>query len=236
MRPGGSRRQYSQPARRRQHRLVADRRLQLPGPAEQLGVRGQARDGAGTAGRAVHPSADHQRVAHGLAGVDVQAGRRARREPPHAKQQLGSGHGVDVRGHRHRQAQRVGQHRPDGRLAPAQPGVVDVAGGAVDGATDRDPDPERPPPMPAPQVPGRALGQRRQRGVPAGLSGVGVSTVSSVRPNRSVATMLVVRAPMWMPSVTNGSWLISTGTRGARWPRRRPGRRVPAANPRRAAR
>ena len=26
--------------------------------------------------------------------------------------------------------------------------------------------------------------------------------------------MLVVRAPMWMPSVTNGSWLISTGTRG----------------------
>ena len=49
---------------------------------------------------------------------------------------------------------------------------------------------------------------------PAGLSGVGVSTVSSVRPNRSVATMLVVRAPTWMPSVTNGSWLISTGTRG----------------------
>ena len=26
--------------------------------------------------------------------------------------------------------------------------------------------------------------------------------------------MLVVRAPMWMPSVTNGSWLTSTGTRG----------------------
>ena len=26
--------------------------------------------------------------------------------------------------------------------------------------------------------------------------------------------MLVVRAPMWMPSVRNGSWLTSTGTRG----------------------
>ena len=44
--------------------------------------------------------------------------------------------------------------------------------------------------------------------------GVGVSTTSRVRPNRSVATMLVVRAPMWMPSVRNGSWFTSTGTRG----------------------
>ena len=26
--------------------------------------------------------------------------------------------------------------------------------------------------------------------------------------------MLVVRAPMWTPSVRNGSWLTSTGTRG----------------------
>ena len=26
--------------------------------------------------------------------------------------------------------------------------------------------------------------------------------------------MLVVRAPMWMPSVRKGSWLTSTGTRG----------------------
>ena len=26
--------------------------------------------------------------------------------------------------------------------------------------------------------------------------------------------MLVVRAPIWMPSVTKGSWLTSTGTRG----------------------
>lgn len=38
--------------------------------------------------------------------------------------------------------------------------------------------------------------------------------MSSVRPNRSVATMLVVRAPMWMPRVTKGSWFTSTGTRG----------------------
>jgi len=146
------------------HGFVADGGFQLSGAAEQLGVGGQARDRAWAAGRAVHPPADHQRVAHGLAGVDVQTGRRAGQEAPHAQEQLGSGHRVHVRGHRHRQAQRVGQHLSDRRLPPAQSRVVHLAGGAVDGATDGNPDPQRPPPMPTPQVAACAVGQRHERG------------------------------------------------------------------------
>ena len=38
-----------------------------------------------------------------------------------------------------------------------------MAGGAVDGATDRHPDPQWLAPVPPPQVPVRAVGQRRQR-------------------------------------------------------------------------
>lgn len=59
-----------------------------------------------------------------------------------------------------------------------------------------------------------ALSARDASALLAELRGVAVSTVSRVRPNRSVATMLVVRAPMCRPSVTNGSWFTSTGTRG----------------------
>ena len=55
-------------------------------------------------------------------------------------------------------------HRPDRRVPPAQPGVVDMAAGGVDRATDRDADPQRPPTMPTPQVATGAVGQRGQRG------------------------------------------------------------------------
>ena len=66
-------------------------------------------------------------------------------------------------GHRHRQAQRLGEHRPDGGVRPAQPRVVDVPGGAVDHAAGGDADPQRAAPVPAAQVAARAAGQRGQR-------------------------------------------------------------------------
>ena len=102
-----------------QHRLVADRRLELPGAAEQIRVGGQAGDGAGAAGRRMHLAADRQRVADGFAGVHVQAGRRVRR-PARAQQQLGARHGVDVRCDRHRKRQAI-RRAPARRARPSSP-------------------------------------------------------------------------------------------------------------------
>ena len=84
--------------------------------------------------------------------------------PAHTKQQFGAGHRVDVRGDRHRQAERLGQHRADRRIRPAQPRVVEVSGGAVDDATGGHPHPQRAAAVPATQVAAGAAGKRCQRG------------------------------------------------------------------------
>ena len=139
-------------ARRGQHRLVADRRLQLSGAAEQFRLRGQRRDGAGPAGRRVHLAADRQRVADGLAGVDVEAGRRAllrqrrtrrtltRRTPSSSSAPaIASTWEATETG----KPERLGEHRTDRGVRPAQPGVVEVAGGAVDDTAGGNSDPQR---------------------------------------------------------------------------------------------
>ena len=82
-----------------------------------------------------------------------------------AEQQFGARHRVDVRGQRHRQAERLGEHGPDRGVRPAQPGVVEVPGGAVDDAARGDADPQRPAPVPAAQVAAGAAGERGERRV-----------------------------------------------------------------------
>ena len=142
-----------------------------PGASQQFGLCGQRRDGAGPAGRRVHPTADRQCVADGLAGVDVQAGGRRGVGAAHAEQQFGACHRVDVGGHRDGQPERLGEHRPDRGVRPAEPGVVEVSGGGVDDAAGGDADPQRLAAVPAAQVAARAVGQRRQRGVLRALRG-----------------------------------------------------------------
>ena len=150
-----------------------------PVPPSKSESRGQRGDRAGPAGGRVHPAADRQRVADGLAGVDVQAASSRVGSLRDAEQQFGAGHRVDVGGDRHRQAERLGEHRADRGVRPAQPRVVEVAGGAVDHATGGDADPQRAAPVPAAQIAARAGGQRRPAPRPAGRA------VSGSRPRRA---------------------------------------------------
>ncbi len=161
----------------------------------------------------MHPPADRQRVADGLAGVDVQAGRRrgwAGGAPRAAVRRRPS----------RRRARRPTPAARAPRRAPARPGrpTSPAAGGrGSPWCCRRRRRWRRRPTAGGAGASGSGSGGRCPPAASAAACaprGVGVSTTSRVRPNRSVATMLVVRAPMWMPSVRNGSWLTSTGTRG----------------------
>ena len=177
-------------------------------------MRGQRGDGARAAGRRVHPATDRQRVADGFAGVDIQAGRRRCGGAAHTRAAV-------RRRPSRRRATRPTPAGPASRPAPARrerPTSPAAGGPGSRWCCRRHRRRPRRPTAAGGGASGSGSGARCRPTTPARRPGrprgVGVSTTSSVRPNRSVATMLVVRAPMWMPRVRNGSWFTSTGTRG----------------------
>ncbi len=120
---------------------VAHRGLETPRllGVEQGGRAGREVPDHGRArGRGVDGAADAEGDAQHLAGVEVQ---EARLLVVGVEDQLGGGHRLDVRRHRHRQTHRLGDHPTDRCGLPAEPRMVDEAT-LGDQAADRDADPE----------------------------------------------------------------------------------------------
>ena len=105
------------------------------------------------------------RVARSRAGGDGVARSRPGGGPARAQEQFGPSHRVDVGGHGHRQSEGLREHRPDRRVGPPEPGVIEIPGRAVDDPAHRHAHPQGTTPVPTAQVARRAARQGRQRRV-----------------------------------------------------------------------